>query len=113
MLSKGALLNNPQGIAKTFNSKRIEGFFFTLFYSPSEYFRICVIVSKKVAKSSVKRNYMKRFIKGFFVKEFLYKNEKKDFFDMIFLVKKPFSRKNKSEVLKELEELCKSIYVTS
>ncbi|AEE15459.1 hypothetical protein Thena_1853 [Thermodesulfobium narugense DSM 14796] len=94
---------------KIFNSKRREGLFFTLFYRPSQYFRICVIVSKKVTKRSVMRNYMKRFVKGFFIKEFIYKADKKVFFDMIFLVKRPFSKKNKSEVLKELEELCKSM----
>lgn len=109
MLSKDKLLSNSLEIRSVLNSKRRDGLYFNLFYRPSQSFRICVIVSKKVSKSSVKRNYMKRFVKNFFIKEFFYSENRKNFFDIVILVKKSFTQTNRREVLQDLLNLCRFI----
>lgn len=109
MLSKDKLLSNSLEIRSVLKSKRRDGLYFNLFYRPSQSFRICAIVSKKVSKSSVKRNYMKRLVKSFFAKEFFYDKDRKDFFDIVILVKKSFTKVNRREVLQELINLCRYI----
>jgi ribonuclease P protein component len=109
VLSKDKLLNNSLEIRSVLNSKRRDGLYFNLFYRPSQSFRICVIVSKKVSKSSVKRNYMKRFVKSFCVEEFFCITNRNKFFDIVIVVKKSFTKVNKREVLQELINLCRFI----
>lgn len=107
MLSKDKSLSNSLEIRSVLNSKRRDGLYFNLFYRPSQSFRICVIVSKKVSKSSVKRNYMKRLVKSFCVKEFFCNKNRKDFLDIVILVRKSFTKANRREVVQELINLCK------
>ncbi|MGC8482843.1 ribonuclease P protein component [Thermodesulfobium fumaratoxidans] len=109
MLSKDKSLSNSLEIRSVLNSKRRDGLYFNVFYRPSQSFRICVIVSKKVSKSSVKRNYMKRLVKSFCVKEFFCNKNRKDFFDIVILVRKSFTKANRREVIQELINLCKYI----
>jgi ribonuclease P protein component len=109
VIHKSALISNSKEILRVFNSKKREGHYVNIFYRPSLSSRVCVIVSKKVSKSSVKRNYMKRFIKSFFIMDFLYNTDRRDFFDIIILVKKPFCKTNKGEVYQELKRLCKDL----
>lgn len=52
---------------------------------------------------------MKRLVKSFFVKEFFCNKDRKDFFDIVILVKKPFTKVNRREVLQELINLCRYI----
>jgi len=41
--------------------------------------------------------------------DFLYNTDRRNFFDIIILVKKPFCKTNKGEVYQELKRLCKDL----
>ncbi len=50
---------------------------------------------------------MKRLVKSFCVKEFFCNKNRKDFLDIVILVRKSFTKANRREVVQELINLCK------
>ncbi len=83
--------------------QRIFGDKLALHYMPNglEYPRLGIVVSKKTARRSVARNYMRRVVREWFRKH----RESMAGVDMIIRANKPFGRTDFEGVMQELEHL--------
>lgn len=77
--------------------------YFKIHFKPNElgYSRLGLIVSKKIHKRAVKRNYMKRLIRELF----RYNCQNWDNYDVVFRVQKCFTVDNYPEISHEFKKL--------
>ena len=104
MLYKNTKLSNSDDFSSVFSSKnRLSSLHFHLYYQYNNlnYYRYGYIVSRKIEKSAVIRNYIKRVIRETF------KNDFSESFnvDMVIKVKKTFNNNDFSVIKLELNNL--------
>jgi ribonuclease P protein component len=93
-------LKTPQDFSSVFNFKsRFHGRLINIYFKPNNlnFNRYGFIVSKKINKKAVDRNYMKRTLR-----EIIRLTNFKNYFDVVFQVKKNFSSRQFNQVKVEI-----------
>lgn len=112
MIAKKFRLKSEEIQSVLSKGQRIESPYFLVFYFENylSYFRLGIIIGKKITKLSVKRNYIKRVIKAIFHNFFLKSNfQFLKNYDIVIIVKKVFLRKDFLKISEELTLLFKRI----
>jgi ribonuclease P protein component len=103
-LPRRARLIKTDDFSSVFNfRKRVAGPYLIIYYryNQATHPRLGMIVSKKVAASSVKRNYMRRVLREFFRKQ----QSRLGNVDLVIRVQKSFSRQDFSAIQQEFANL--------
>ena len=109
MINKQYKLLTADDFSSVFNFKRrFSSQHFFLHLAPNKFNndRVAVIVSKKVAKLAVKRNYMKRLVLMYTLHQFPNLVQK---FDFVFRVKESFYRHDAQVIKSEIDSLLSKV----
>ncbi len=112
MISKKFRLKNQEIQMVLSKGEKIENPYFLIFYLENNLnrFRLGVVVSKKITKLAVERNYLKRIVKVIFRDYFLKNNfHFLKSYDIVIVIKKLFSRKDFLQIKENLFSLFKNI----